>query len=240
MTKKTLAFLSIVGMSATLIFASIGNAAAPAELESLQSSFVSQKGRLLHNYLQQLTTLESTMLNSSNLSGANAVKAEISRTREEISKISQTSSPAPTMKVVTSPPKPAPKPVIIKRDPKTHASEVEGLAGAVNFSKNNIYNFNLADVGAVSTLKIWATGRRSIESTGNIWLKTPDGRREKVTKWKDRNFDEPSTEISSYRKLKPIIEDISNHVTRPGTYKVEFEWTGGIDPLVIYRVELTS
>lgn len=240
MIKQTLTLLSIVVMSSMLIFTSTCNAAPPAELESLQASFVSQKERLMYNYLQQLTALEGTMLNSNNISGANAVKSEITKIKEELEKIAQTSSPESTKQTAAIPPKPAPKPVIIKRDPKTHVSEIEGLAGAANFSKNNVYTFNLADIGSASSLRFWATGRRSIESTGTVWLLNPDGRREKVSKWKDRNFDEPSTEISSYRKLKPINVDISRVVTKPGTYKVEFEWTGGIDPLVIYRVELTS
>ena len=41
---------------------------------------------------------------------------------------------------------------------------------------------------------------------------------------------------SDGRKVKALINDVKE----AGTYKVEFEWTGGIDPLVIYRVELTS
>ncbi len=240
MIKKVLTLLSIVMVSLLLVYPSMAKAAAPAELNSLQASFISQKERLLYNYLNQLTSLETTMLNSGDLSGANEVNKEIARINEEIKNIPQPSSPSPTLNASAVPAKPEPKPVIIKRDPQTHSSEVEGLAGAASFSKNNVYTFNLEDVGKSSTLKFWATGRRSVESTGNVWLVTPDGRRERVTKWKDRYFDEPSTEISSYKKLKPIKEDISRLVTKPGTYKVEFEWTGGVDPLVIYRVELTS
>ena len=41
-------------------------------------------------------------------------------------------------------------------------------------------------------------------------------------------------------KIRPITKDISELVTMPGVYKIEFNWTGGIDPLVIYRVEVTS
>ena len=238
MFKKTVTWLSIVAVSSMLIFASTGNAAPTITLQNLQTSFFSQKERLLYSYLKQLATLETNILTSRNMSGANEVKAEINRIEEEIKKIPKT-SPAPKP-AATAAPKPAPKPVIKRRDPKTHAKEVEGLAGAASFSKNNIYTFYLADTGKVSTLKFWATGRRSIESTGNVWLTTPSGQREKITKWKERNFDEPATEISSYKKIQPIIKDISKFVTKPGTYKVEFEWTGGIDPLVIYRVELTS
>lgn len=239
MLKKTLTWLSIAAVSSMLIFASTGNAAPATTLQSLQESFFSQNERLLYNYLKQLVTLETYILTSSNQRGAKEVKAEINRIEEEIKKSRQTSLSLKRAAVAPVP-KPAPKPVIKKRDPQIHISKVEGLAGAANFSKNNIYTFHLAETGTVSTLKFWATGRRSIESIGNVWLITPDGRREKITKWKERHFDAPATEISSYKKLKPFFENISKLVTKPGTYKVEFEWTGGIDPLVIFRVELTS
>ena len=238
MFKKTLTWLPIVAVSTMLIFASIGNAAPTTTLKGLQESFFKQKERLMYSYLKQLVTLETHILTSSNQRGATEVKAEINRIEGEIKKIrTSPSSLAPT---AAQAPKPTPKSVIKRRAPKTHTSEVEGLAGAANFSKNNIYTFHLTDTGTVSTLKFWATGRRSIESGGNVWLITPDGQRKKITKWKERHFDEPASEISSYKKIKPFIEDISKFIIKPGTYKVEFEWTGGIDPLVIYRVELTS
>lgn len=239
MFKKTLTWLSVLAVSSLFICVTTTTAAPQTTLKSMQTSFNIQKKQLLFDYLKQLATLETTILTGSNQQGANEVKAEIDRVKEEIAKISKT-SPAPKPAITVATPKPAPKPVIIKRDPKTHANEVKGLAGAANFSKNNIYTFHLADVGKVSTLKFWATGRRSIETSGNIWLITPSGRREKIKKWKERNFAKPATEISSYKKIQPISADISKFVTKPGTYKVEFEWTGGIDPLVIYRVELTS
>ncbi|MEN8136002.1 MAG: hypothetical protein ABFS18_10795 [Thermodesulfobacteriota bacterium] len=239
MVKKTLTWLSIAAVSSMLIFASTGNATPTSTLTSLQESFFKQNRQLLYSYLKQLVALETSILTRSNQIGAKAVQAEIHRIEEEIRKIPQTSLSAKPAAIAPAP-KPAPKPVIKKRDPKTHTSKVEGLAGAANFSKNNIYTFRLADIGAVSTLKFWATGRRSTESTGNVWLVTPSGQRQKITKWKERHFNEPASEISSYKKLKPIIENISKFITKPGTYKVEFEWTGGIDPLVIYRVELTS
>ncbi len=239
MSKKTLIRLLIIVVSSVLIFTSTGNAAPATTLQNLQESFYKDKQRLLFNYLKQLATLETRILTSSDPSQAKEVKAEIYRIETEIRMIPQAqlaSQPA----IAAPAPKPASKPVIKKRKPKTHSSEVEGLAGAANFSKNNIYTFHLADTGNVSTLKFWATGRRSIDSTGNVWLITPSGQREKITKWKERHFEEPSTEISSYKKITPIVEDISQFITEPGTYKVEFEWTGGIDPLVIYRIELTS
>ena len=127
-----------------------------------------------------------------------------------------------------------------KHIPKTYVSSVKGLAGAAKFSKNNIYKFNLPKVGANSSLTFWASGRRSTDSTGHVWLITPDGLRKRVGKWKESYFDKAASDASSYKRLLPITDDISELVTRPGVYKVEFEWTGGIDPLVILRVEITS
>lgn len=126
------------------------------------------------------------------------------------------------------------------RSPVVHVSSVEGIAGNSSFSKNNIYSFNLEHVGSKSTLAYWATGRRTIDTAGAIWLTTPAGRRIKVGKWKRGSFEKPAQDITTYYKLRPMTEDISDLIVQPGEYKVEFEWTGGIDPLVIFRVEITS
>jgi hypothetical protein len=227
---KTATWFSIMAVGAMLILAAPGKTASQSELDILRESFFILQKRLLDNYLQELLKLP---INSE-------VTAEISTITAEIGKLTK-AAPAPDpAAVVVAAPKPAPKPVIKKRAAITQVSEVEGWAGAASFSKNNVYTFYLPDVGTYSTMKFWATGRRSIDSTGNVWLVTPAGHREKISKWKDRDFEEPATEISSYKKIAPIIVDISELVTKAGTYKIEFEWTGGIDPLVIYRVELTS
>jgi hypothetical protein len=225
MFKKTTTWFSIIAVGSMLIFASTGKTAEPTELAILQESFFILQKRLLDNYLLELTRLKSD----------NEVAAEISKITKEIQKITKV-APAPVPAASATPP----KTVIKKRVAKTHVSTVAGLAGAASFSKNNVYTFHLPDVGPNSTMKFWATGHRSIDSTGNVWLVTPAGQREKIFKWKDRYFEAPATEISSYEKIAPIIADISEVVSKAGTYKIEFEWTGGIDPLVIYRVELTS
>jgi len=211
-------------------------AADPPELEGLRETFLVHKQKLIRSYMEQLSILEQNMLKNGNRTGAEAVRLEKQKVGKDLAPVTKIQSPTPPPKVAV----PAPPPVVKKRNPKTHVSSVEGLAGAAKFSKNNIYTFNLPDTGSKSTVTFWATGRRSTESVGNIWLITPDGKREKVGKWKDSYFDKPSTEISSYKRLRPITKDISELVTRPGVYKIEFEWTDGIDPLVIYRVEVTS
>ena len=141
---------------------------------------------------------------------------------------------------VVAAPKPAvvAKPAASKRSGKSHVSNVQGQAAAADFSKNNVYEFDLSRVGKVSTLTFYATGRSNIDSDGKIWLITPDGRREKIGAWEISNVS--TIGASSYKDLKAIKHDISKLVTNPGTYKVEFEWTSGLGPLYIYRVELTS
>lgn len=129
----------------------------------------------------------------------------------------------------------------ILRGPKTQVSSVQGLAGSQNTSKNNVYVFNLSEVGPTTTLTYYATGRRSKDTAGNIWLVTPGGLREKVGAWKSGQFEISSTtEASSYTKYKPATADISGLVKGAGEYKIEFEWTDGIAPLIIHQVEITS
>ncbi|MFN2365167.1 MAG: hypothetical protein ABR523_01740, partial [Desulfurivibrionaceae bacterium] len=170
-------------------------------------------------------------------------------------------TPVPTAKVSASPaPKPAPKPVVKKAAPKpqpvpaaekkadppqkhspqTHVSSEQGLAGPPEVNGKNVYTFELPGLGETTTLAFWATGKESLDSYGKVWLITPEGRRNIIGIWKESYLDKPSNEVYSYYNLKPIAEDITRKVTTPGTYKVEFEWTNGKDPLVIYRVEITS
>lgn len=142
--------------------------------------------------------------------------------------------------------KPAPKPVAekpeIKKEhiPQTYISSVEGLAGKPELAKNNIYEFDLPEIGSSTQIAFWATGKNSLDSYGEVWLVTPEGRRSFIRIWKESNFKQPASEISSFYMLKPFTDDITKKVSGPGLYKVHFEWTGGKDPLVIFRVEITS
>ena len=141
---------------------------------------------------------------------------------------------------VSAAPKPAAvaKPVANKRSGKSHVSNVQGQAAVADFSRHNVYEFDLSTVGKVSTMTFYATGRSNIDSDGKIWLVTPDGRREKIGVWEVDNVS--TVGASSYKDLKAHKYDISKLVTKLGTYKVEFEWTSGLVALYIYRVELTS
>ncbi|MCK4838424.1 MAG: hypothetical protein KAS94_06440, partial [Desulfobulbaceae bacterium] len=165
-------------------------------------------------------------------------------------------TPAPKLVATKPTPKPVtqkkttPKPVVAQpttkptiqkeHTPQTHVSSARGLAGNGKINKHNVYTFNLPEIGSSSTLAFWATGRNSIDTYGKVWLITPGGRRIIVGIWKESYFTEPSTDITSFYKLKPVTEDITKKVLGSGTYKVEFEWTDGNEPLVIYRVEITS
>lgn len=146
-----------------------------------------------------------------------------------------------TASVPAPAPEPAPQPLTpILHGPQTQVSSVLGLAGSLNSSKNNIYPFSLSTVGPVTTLTYYATGRRSKDTSGNVWLITPGGLREKVGSWKSGQFEVTSAEVTSYSRLKPVTIDISSLVKIPGDYRIEFEWSDGIAPLLIYQVEITS
>jgi hypothetical protein len=143
-------------------------------------------------------------------------------------------------------PEPPPKPAAKKpappgeHIPRTQVSSEKGLAGKAGVNEKNVYTFELPSLGETTTLAFWATGRNSLDSYGKVWLITPEGNRVIIGIWKESYFEKPSTEVYSYYNLKPITENITRKVSGPGTYKVEFEWTNGKDPLFIYRVEITS
>ncbi|MCK4840212.1 MAG: hypothetical protein KAS94_15505, partial [Desulfobulbaceae bacterium] len=120
MSKKTCPWLLIAVVSSMLIFTSTGNAAPATNLNNLQESFFMQKKRLLNNYLNQLNTLKTYILSSSDPIGATEVRVEINKIEDEIRMI-----PQPIVSFQPATAAPAPRPVIKKRSPKTHSSEVE-------------------------------------------------------------------------------------------------------------------
>jgi hypothetical protein len=206
--------------------------------------------KVLDDYRRKLIAFGDALLGINNIEGAGTVKNKIAAVTMELdalqkSTLDQKSSPATApLSPISKPnsstdevPQPTAK---VSREPITQVSSVQGLAGAPNFSENNIYSFTLGQIGPTSTLTFYVTGRRSTDSTGNIWLITPDGRRAKAGHWSSSVLDGPATEVISYENLKPISADISPWVKTTGTYQVEFEWTGGLDPLVIFRVEIAS
>jgi hypothetical protein len=194
---------------------------------------------VLTSYLQELDDLGNRLLQSGNIAGAQATQQEKRSVEEELNRLAQaveTARLAATPAMRTA----APTVTVANRQPVTQVSSIQGLAGAASFSENNIYKFTLPEVGPTGSLTYYATGRRSTDTVGVVWLITPEGTRVKIAKWKGSNFKKPAIEVESYQELKAVTEDISGYLKGPGTYQVEFEWTDGIDPLVIYRVEITS
>ena len=204
--------------------------------------------KTMENYRRRLVAFGDALLKNNNLEGASIVKDEVTTITLELDELLESASKKNSAPQYIAPgDKQAPEtevsaitPPKSTREPITHANSVQGLAGAPSFSENNIYSFDLNETGPSSTLTYYVTGRRSTDSAGKIWLINPEGQRIKVANWSGSVLVQPATGIKTYKNLKPITADISAWVKAPGTYRVEFEWTGGIDPLVIYRVEITS
>ena len=239
----TLVCLLLAGsLEAEAIGLATGNEALAELHHDLAAKRLEAMQPILNSYRKKLDELTKVFLQGGNQDKARDAQEEKALIEAELSRLAkaeqETRVPAATP-AVASPTLP-PKPVMAQHTPKTYVSSIQGLAGATSFSENNVYKFTLPNAGTTSTLTFYATGRRSIDSMGNVWLINPAGEREKVLKWNDSYFKDPSTEVKTYKELKPISEDISRYVKGPGTYQVEFEWTGGIDPLVVYRVEITS
>lgn len=236
-----LAFIVTISISAS-------SSANLNELLNIQQKFAASIKPQLESYYQELSELEKSIEGQSNPEELNEIRNEIKRVENQLNGIKNVINYKPAG-VTPPPPKkidpPKPEPVItpepiLPHTPQTHIKDIRGLAGAPKFSKNNVYTFNLANTGKNSHVKFYATGRRSTDTAGEVWLIKPDGEKIRITKWKENNFKYSSEEINTYKKLEPITVDISENINGPGLYQIEFQWTDGIDPLVIYRVELTS
>lgn len=213
----------------------------PELKKAIVSEYEAQKSAALksvnNKYVRDLDALEQSLIQQRNLKGALLVQEEKKRTLSGTGAI----SPAPTP-VATPSPAATPKPVASpkKPGPFLYKSETEGLAGAGSFSKNNVYEFNMTEVRGNTKLTIYASGRRTTDTYGNIFLTTPAGQKIRLHKWSPDNFKDSVKEVSSYKKLKPIVKMVSNNVSRPGTYQIAFEYKKGVDPLIIKYVELKT
>ena len=190
---------------------------------------------VMSRYLQELNRVEAAM------GGAAAgqlkyLKAEKSRVQAAIAEVSAHYKLQKATAVVQQQRKVVKPPHV----PKTHVLETFGIAGVPVFTKNNVYTFNLKEAGRKSTLVFYASGRKSTKSYGKVWLITPARERFRVHKWSPRDFKRPLSEANTYKRLSPVTVDVSKYVTGPGTYKIEFDYTDGVDALGIMRVELTS
>ena len=218
------------------------------------------KAAILKEHIRQLTAQGNEKFAIGDIQAAKEIKLKIGELQDELNSLSghtnasvqdrhpaaapaattpaaATTTPAPPSAATA----PAPKPLTpVLRSQQTKVSSVQGLAGGNKSSHNNIYPFTLSEVGPTATLTYYAAGRRSKDTAGIIWLVTPSGLREKIGVWKNGQFELAQPIPPPHNTLTPVVIDISNVVKIPGDYQVEFEWTDGIAPLIIYRVELTS
>ncbi|MBU0481605.1 MAG: hypothetical protein KKG47_10925 [Proteobacteria bacterium] len=135
----------------------------------------------------------------------------------------------------------AEKPAAARTSARTHVDETRGIAGPKSVRKNYAYAFNLDKLGKKTTLTFYAAGRHSNDTFGKIWLINQNDRPVKIGKWKSADFSKTADKVSSYRELEPVTIDISDSLTKPGSYKIEFEWDDfGKEPLEIFRVEIAS
>lgn len=212
----------------------------PELKKTITSEYEKQKKAALGNinakYIKDLEALEQTLIQKRNLKGALVVQEEKERIMNGAS-VSAISAPQRVETLKTTPPPAASKP---KAGPFVYKSDTEGRAGAPGFSKNNIYKFSMNEVRGKTKLTIYASGRGSTNTYGDIYLITPTGQKQKIFDWSPSDFKNSVKDVRSYKKLKPIATMVSEYVTRPGTYKIEFNWQKGVDPLIIKYIELIT
>lgn len=245
----------------------IAGAATPPELAELRQQFTAKwqaapdeaaKMDAIDDYIRELTSLVYYMRgNSRSREEINAVRRELRRADEArlgemdlLLDVEEEAAPekaavrteeAPAAEEPETPARKqaetetAPPP----REPETVVMTTRGLAGAPDFSRNNVYAFTLKNPGSRTTLTYRASGRRSTDTYGDIFMTTPDGKRHRAGKWQPDDFSE-SAEEAGCKGLVPITLDISDYVSAPGPYAIEFRWNDGIDPLVICRVKIKS
>ncbi len=228
----------IITVAAVIIAAFVlpgATAMAQGNLATLKNAFISEKNsmelEISKRYLNQLIILRNQAAATGNSGDLTAVTAEISRIRTGITALggAAVAPPAPTVKALTS-----------RHIARDYIKVIKGWAGIPEFSRNNIYSFNIPETGKVSTLKFYASGRDSTDTYGEVFLTTPEGRTSRIYKWSPDDFEIPIKEARIYKHLKAVRVDISKFVREPGTYRVKFKYRKGDDPLGILRVEINS
>lgn len=123
---------------------------------------------------------------------------------------------------------------------RVYVVEAKGVAGSRSIRKNNIYTFDIKKSGKNATLTFYGAGQKTNDTYGKIWLVNPDLQPVEIGKWRESDFTITADKVSSFKDIQPNKVDISKYVTKPGTYKIDFDWTDfGKDPLIIFRVEMT-
>jgi len=209
--------------------------ALPADsLAALRKEFRENKARaelrLSRHYLQKLTGLRNRLAIHGDRKKISAVDEEIRRINARMASLGE-KPPS----ILSPREMPAPKHVV-----RNYVVQAKGWAGIPEFSKNNVYSFELPEIGDKTTLTFYASGRTSTDTYGDVYLVTPEGKQKRVYRWSPDDFEIPLKEAMTYRHLKPVRVDISGLVRKPGRYQVRFQYRDGDDPLGILRVEIKS
>ncbi len=197
------------------------------------------------NYIAQLEKLEKQLIVKSDLAGALVVQTERKKQMGTTPKVSTPAESAPTPKVekATLPATEKSKPVAMSKDnPRSYLSTQEGIAGSSGNMKNNVYSFQVDQVGKNSSLVFHAYGKKTNDTYGEVYLHMPNGKRKEVAEWSPRNLKLSSfyDKASSAKDVKPVEKKISKYVTKPGLYKVEFKYKDGNEALKIYQVQIKT
>jgi|GEM_PF-7035755 len=229
---KTTSRIIVATLFTALIVPSV--VLAQSGLDNLKGEFIAAKNQAVltesNNYLKRLISLRNQTAAAGNSGELTSVTAEIERMRGEIGALGGVAVIPPVHSATRS----------VNHTAKTYIKEIKGWAGIPEFSRNNIYDFNIPETGTKSTLTVYASGRNSRNTFGEIFIVTPSGRKKMVHRWEPDDFEIPLKEARNYRDLKPLQVDISEFVKEAGTYQVDFEYLKGDDPLGILRVEIKS
>ncbi len=218
-----------------------------------------------NQYIIDLKRLEDKLIRQNNLAGALVVQTERNKSMG-ISAPVATSAPA--AKVVAAVAKPAAAPVVAKKaaapikkaapqqvakkasapahkmspsSPQIYASKTKGLAGSGSNISNNVYAFDVNLFGNQSWLSFNGYGRKTNHSFGEVYLITPAGQRHQVASWSPDQLKATNYfGVESAKDVQAIKADISQYVKAQGTYKVEFAYRDGNEPLTIYQVEIKT
>ncbi|MDA3970472.1 MAG: hypothetical protein PF442_03910 [Desulfobulbaceae bacterium] len=206
-------------------------------------------------YIASLKELEDEFIRQGNLAEALVVQTERKQAMQNagstVAEITPRKTAPKPIKVVTPAPKAAVKKVAvapavqnIKKSsavPKTYSSTKQGFAGSGENNKNNSYSFTINPTPRGAELFFHAYGRKSNDSTGDVYLTTPDGSTHKVADWSPEQLQKTSFyAVSAAEHVAPITADISKYVDTPGTYKIEFVYSGGLEALIIYQAGIKT
>ena len=192
----------------------------PKKLSELRQQFESRKQKaiemaerpILIDYKNALEGLQNALTEKKDLVGALAVRSEKEKILAELS---------PT-----------------KQD--TYISEQVGSAGYPQNTYENLRKFDIKNPGKKTILKLWIVGADGNDTGGDVQLISGDVKNTVYT-WSGKSFPkviQGPYNKQSFRKVKPIECDISEWVQKPGEYSVNFQYTGGYNPLAILRVAI--